>query len=174
MDHTANICGPAAAATTNQPSAGATGTAHAGEAEPEIAVAMRNTLPGPVAVYWHGVPASASAAAVLSLARALGPVQVQRVIQVGCAADVHHRLPSSLLRAGAELLLCLGAHRPRVLASAWHDLVVDDLLRHPGLATVVLAGAPAAAEARVAPVVRAARVQLVRLRHPTGVAAVAI
>ena len=151
------------------------GTAQAGDADPEIAIATRTARPGPVALYWHGMPSPAAAAAVLSLAGALGPVLVQRVIEAegaGCGG-ADHRLPRSLARAGAEVVRCLGGDRTRVLTSACHDLVVDDLLRHPEIATVVLAGAPAPVVARVVPVVHAARRRVVRLCQPEGAAALA-
>lgn len=147
-------------------------SAPAGDADPEIAIAIRAGRPGLVALYWHGVPNPAAAAAVLALAGALGPVVVQRVIvpDTGGAADADRRLPRPLARVGAEVVLCMGADQPRLLAAAWHALVVDDLARHPGVTTVVLAGAPQTVAARVAPVVRAARYRCVRLRLPAAVA----
>lgn len=170
MHTTSDTCGSTAASGQARAETcsthGAAGT-QASDADPEIANAIRSTRPGPVALYWHGVPGPAAAAAVQALARSLGPVQVQRVIEAygAGAADADRRLPRPLARAGAEVVLCMDADRPRVLASAWHDLTVDDLVRHPEVATVVLAGAPAAVVARVAPVVRAARLRCVSLRQ---------
>ena len=174
---TVETCGAAVAATTTTTAAGVSGTAQAGDADPEIATATRTARPGPVALYWHGMPSQAAAAAVLSLARVLGlgPELVQRVIEAegaGCGG-ADHRLPCSLARAGAEVVRCLGGDRTRVLASGWHDLVVDDLLRHPEIATVVLASAPAPVVARVVPVVHAARRRVVQLCQPEGAAALA-
>lgn len=172
---TVETCGAAVATTTTTAAAGVSGTAQAGDADPEIAIATRKAPPGPVALYWHGVPSPAASAAVLSLARALGPALVQRVIEAegaGCGG-ADHRLPRSLARAGAEVVRCMGGDRTRVLTSAWHDLVVDDLLRHPEIATVVLASAPAPVVARVVPVVHAARRRVVQLCQPEGAAALA-
>lgn len=151
---------------------GAGGAAQAGGGEPEIAMATHAACRGPVALYWHGMPSPAAAATGLALAGALGPVLLQRVIvaEEAVAADASWRLPRALAPADAEVVVCLGADRLRVLAAAWQHLVVDDLARHPVLATVVLAGAPDAVAARVAPMVRWARRRCMSL-SPTSAAA---
>lgn len=125
---------------------------------------------GAVALHWHGVPALATAATMLAQIRAMGPVQVQRVLVPELLAGLDCKVLRRLTRAGAEVVGWTGAPRAVALASALHMLVVDDLARHPALATVVLVGAPAALVARVSSVVRATGRRCVRLN---GVAVLA-
>ena len=126
--------------------------AEPGDTDPEIAIACAAGAHGPVALYWHGVPTPTVAATVLALVQAIGPVRVQRVLVPERAVASACILPRLLERAGAEVVLCAGAPRLAALVSGWHRVVIDDLVRHPELATVVLVAAPAAVVSRVVPV----------------------